>query len=55
MITREQFDELTAWCRQTPEEWDQVKKSDDSNYDGLYTNEQVDDYISGKTGAISLN
>jgi len=55
VITREQFDELTAWCRQTPEEWDQVKKSDDSNYDGLYTNEQVDDYISGKTGAISLN
>ena len=55
VISREQFDELTAWVRQTPEEWDQVAKSDDSNFSGRFTNQEIDDYISGKSGAVSLN
>ena len=55
MITRAQFDELTEWVRQTPEQWAAMAGADDGAYEGAYTNEQIDAYIKGNGATVSLN
>jgi len=55
LVTRKQFDELTQWVRQTPQQWAAVAGADDGDYEGAYTNAQIDSYINGQGGAVSLN
>ena len=55
VITRAQFDELTEWVRQTPEQWAAMAGADDGAYEGAYTNDQIDAYIKGNGATVSLN